>query len=293
MRQMATSPEFGPGKEGIVAAVSFCWKILWYSYTATNFQELQQSVQTRFKKSYEIIVSRSDFVATTYTAGEKFCKFKTKNFVILAYVTPRQYDIDKKDDERILADVSNRDPLGSSETKFPDEEPFHKELQLEESGDRAGYPVGSHCSNDTRTGSKCCNLRLFNAMKDGYDRHKASPNFDRYNIRNISKAIQWSVEEVFQHSAEVFVSLDDFAYATNEKNEESCKYRVDKYYVYVYTTPVPVSFLNNFSTQQKILLPVSNSSTHVQRHRKCKTIPLSSGSQWIRRYGMLQQWPSI
>lgn len=218
MRHMATSPDFGKGKEGIIAA------------------ELQQKVQQRFKKSYEVIVSRSDFVISTYTAGDTFCKFDNKGFYILAYATPKQYDIDEKEDEMELAATSNKEPLGSNETMFDNEAPWHIPLQLETSGDRAGYPVGSHCTA-ARTGSKCCSLILFNAMKSGYDSHVATSNFDPYDIRNISKAVQWNVEEVLQHSAEVIVSLDDFAYATYNNNSYLCKYRVDKYYVLAYTTP--------------------------------------------------------
>ncbi|CAO4384036.1 unnamed protein product [Caenorhabditis nigoni] len=218
MRHMATSPDFGKGKEGIIAS------------------ELQQKVQQRFKKSYEVIVSRSDFVVSSYNGGDTFCKFENKGFYILAYSTPKQYDIDEKEDEMKLAATSNKEPLGSNETMFDNEAPWHIPLQLERSGERAGYPVGSHCT-EARTGSKCCSLILFNAMKTGYDNHVATSNFDAYDIRNISKAVQWSVEEVLQHSAEVIVSLDDFAYATYNNNSYICKYRVDKYYMLAYTTP--------------------------------------------------------
>lgn len=74
-------------------------------------------------------------------------------------------------------------------------------------------------------------------MKSGYDSHIASSNFDPYDIRNISKAIQWNVEEVLQHSAEVIVSLDDFVYASYNYNNYTCKYRVDTYHILAYTTP--------------------------------------------------------
>uniref|UniRef100_A0A1I7T5R0 HintN domain-containing protein n=1 Tax=Caenorhabditis tropicalis TaxID=1561998 RepID=A0A1I7T5R0_9PELO len=218
MRHMATSPDFGVGKEGVIAA------------------ELQQKVQQRFKKSYEVIVSRSDFVISSYNGGDTFCKFDNKGFYILAYSSPKQYDIDEKEDEKKLASTSNKEPLGSDETMFNNETPWHIALRLETSGERAGYPVGSHCS-EARTGSKCCSLILFNAMKSGYDLHVSTSNFDPYDIRNISKAVQWNVEEVLQHSAEVIVSLDDFAYATYNNNSYICKYRVDQYYMLAYTTP--------------------------------------------------------
>uniref|UniRef100_A0A8R1HZB1 HintN domain-containing protein n=2 Tax=Caenorhabditis japonica TaxID=281687 RepID=A0A8R1HZB1_CAEJA len=218
MRQMATSPSFGRGKEGIIVS------------------ELQQKVQERFKKSYEVIVSQSDFAVSSWASGQSFCKFESKGFYILAYSTPKQYDIDEKEDEKKLAATSNQDPMGSEMTKFENQAPWHVELKLETFGDRAGYPIGSHCST-ARTGSKCCSLILFNAMQTGYNNHVASSNFDPYDIRNISKAVQWNVEEVLQHSAEVVVSLDDFTFASYNNNSYTCKYRVDKYHILAYTTP--------------------------------------------------------
>ncbi|CAB3399949.1 unnamed protein product [Caenorhabditis bovis] len=218
MRQMATSAEFGIGKEGIIAS------------------ELQQKVQLRFKKSFEVIVSRSDFVLSSYMNGDNICKFENRGFYILAYATPRQYDIEDSEHEKELSETSDPDPLGSSKPSFANEAPWHVPLKLEFSGPRAGYPVGSHCS-ESRTGSRCCNLILFNAMKTGYEKVINSAKFDPYDLREITKEIQWNVEEVLQHSAEVIVSLDDFTYATHNTNEYTCKYRVDKYYVLAYTTP--------------------------------------------------------
>lgn len=170
-------------------------------------------------------------------SGEKICKFQSKGFYILAYATPKQYDIEKVEEERKLADISILDPLGSMESNFPHEAPQNVQLLLESSGDRVGFPVGSHCLEEVRTGSKCCSIDMFNAMNAAYNTHMASSYFNAYDIRNISKVVQWNVEEVFQHSAEVIVALDDFVYASHYNDSFTCKYRVDRYHILAYLTP--------------------------------------------------------
>ena len=50
------------------------------------------------------------------------------------------------------------------------------------------------------------------------------------------KRLQWDAEELFQHSMEVFVSYDDFIFNVNHANDSICKFRVDKYYIFAYTT---------------------------------------------------------
>ncbi|CAI5455487.1 unnamed protein product [Caenorhabditis angaria] len=218
MMQMATSPDFGHGTESIIASV------------------IQQKVQRRFEKSFEVLVSQDDFVIRSSYIGDNICKFQNRGFFIAAYATPRQYDVEEKQKEAKFATTMNGEPLGSNKTSFDNQASWHTELKLYPSGDRAGYPVGSHCA-ETRTGSKCCSLIMFNAMNSAYNKHINNADFDPYEMRKIASEVQWNVEEVFQYSAEVIVSFDDFVYATHLDNNYTCKYRVDKYYILAYLTP--------------------------------------------------------
>ncbi|PAV74663.1 hypothetical protein WR25_21511 [Diploscapter pachys] len=70
--ELSTSPMYGPGSEGIIAG------------------RVQKAIQRRFEKSFEVIVSRGDFVFVTHHVGTIICKQFYKEFTILAYSTPRQ-----------------------------------------------------------------------------------------------------------------------------------------------------------------------------------------------------------
>ncbi|PAV77406.1 hypothetical protein WR25_16175 [Diploscapter pachys] len=185
--ELSTSPMYGPGSEGIIAGV---------------------------------IVSRGDFVFVTHHVGTVICKQFYKEFTILAYSTPRQYDIDYQLAENYFFSISVREPLGSTDIVLPNMKSFHVPLALE------------------HVGSYCCNLALYNALICAYNELIDQPNFYQYNLRQIAKKLQWDAEEIVQHSMEVIVSYDDFVFRANHQNDRVCKFRVDKYHIFAYETEV-------------------------------------------------------
>ena len=46
--------------------------------------------QARFGRSFEVIVSQSDFAIASHMVGYNNCKQKFKGYTILTYATPRQ-----------------------------------------------------------------------------------------------------------------------------------------------------------------------------------------------------------
>ncbi|CAJ0610586.1 unnamed protein product [Cylicocyclus nassatus] len=73
---------------------------------------IQQRMQLRFNRSFEAIISDSDFVLNTYYSGARQCKFETDRYFVVLYETPVQYDLSDTHSENFLASFSSRDPLG-------------------------------------------------------------------------------------------------------------------------------------------------------------------------------------
>ncbi|PAV92120.1 hypothetical protein WR25_10650 [Diploscapter pachys] len=221
--ELSTSRWYGAGSEGVIAG------------------RIQRMAQLRFERSYEVFVSRHDFAFATYHVGNAICHQFYKEFYILIYATPRQYDVDYKEAEEYFFNFAERENLGSTEITLPEMKDFHIPLAIEAEGPRAGFPVNSHCDQDHR-GSYCCNLQLFNSLFRAYRQVVRLPNFHQYNLRQFSRRLQWDAEELFQHSMEVFVSYDDFIFNVNHANNSICKFRVDKYYIFAYTTNSNITY---------------------------------------------------
>ena len=144
------------------------------------FKAIQKKVQARFRKSYEVIVCKSDFVMASHVVGHANCMWRHKGFTISvsvyfvvievyvskyrtlsfpcftllfpqAYATPRQYDHEYQTGEDYYFSIAEKEPLGSTEITLPFTRPFHVPLKLEGEGPRRGFPVGSHCEH-YRTG---------------------------------------------------------------------------------------------------------------------------------------------
>ncbi|CAD6194339.1 unnamed protein product [Caenorhabditis auriculariae] len=201
---------------------------------------IQRRVQLRYGKSFEVIASKGNFEYKSHQVGDRICKFKLKKFTIFAYATPIQYDIEDETKEQELADVSINEPLGRNDSHLEGEAPDTVPLKLngedtEES--KAGLPMGSHCS-PVRTGSRCCSVEVFNAMQEAYEKARKDPDFNPYNLRALSKKIQWGVEDVLGHSTEVIVSSRDFVHSSTFGGDNVCKYRIDEYQVLAYQSPV-------------------------------------------------------
>lgn len=62
----------------------------------------------------------------------------------------------------------------------------------------------------------------------------------------VFQTIQWNAEEMLQMSLEVFVAGDDFGFSSSYSGDAVCKYRVDRYYIMAYATPVQVQFFKLF-----------------------------------------------
>ncbi|PAV64549.1 hypothetical protein WR25_01648 [Diploscapter pachys] len=221
--ELSTSRWYGPGSEGVIAG------------------RIQRMAQLRFERSYEVFVSRHDFAFATYHVGNAICHQFYKEFYILIYATPRQYDVDYQEAENYFFNFAEREHLGSTEITLPEMKDFHTLLAIEAEGPRAGFPVNSHCDQDHR-GSYCCNVQLFNSLLRAYQQVIRLPNFHQYNLRQFSRRLQWDAEELFQHSMEVFVSYDDFIFNVNHANDSICKFRVDKYYIFAYTTNSNITY---------------------------------------------------
>ncbi|PAV78484.1 hypothetical protein WR25_09546 isoform F [Diploscapter pachys] len=221
--ELSTSPWYGAGSEGVIAG------------------RIQRMAQLRFERSYEVFVSRHDFAFATYHVGNAICHQFYKEFYILIYATPRQYDVDYQEAENYFFNFAERENLGSTEITLPEMKDFHTPLSIEAEGPRAGFPVNSHCDQDHR-GSYCCNVQLFNSLLRAYQQIIRLPNFHQYNMRQFSRRLQWDAEELFQHSMEVFVSYDDFIFNVNYANDSICKFRVDKYYIFAYTTNSNITY---------------------------------------------------
>ncbi|PAV78488.1 hypothetical protein WR25_09547 isoform B [Diploscapter pachys] len=203
LMDLGTSPQFGnPNQEGIIAG------------------RIQKMAQARFDRSFEVIVSQSDFAIASHMIGYNNCKQKFKGYTILTYATPRQYDVEHQAAEDYFFGVSAQEPKGSTDISLPGQKPFHTPLKLEAEGQRQGFPVGSQCGADglqagqtyVGQGSSCCNRDIFNAMNQAYDRYINERNFNQYDLRNLARAIQWEVENVMSHSMEVIVSKNDFVF---------------------------------------------------------------------------------
>ncbi|PAV77179.1 hypothetical protein WR25_20735 [Diploscapter pachys] len=221
--ELTTSPWYGAGSEGVIAG------------------RIQRMAQLRFERSYEVFVSRHDFALATYHVGNTICHQFYEEFYILIYATPRQYDVDYKEAEDYFFNFAERENLGSTEITLPEMKDFHTSLAIEAEGPRAGFPVNSHCDQDHK-GSYCCNVRLFDSLLRAYQQVIRLPNFHQYNLRQLSRRLQWDAEELFQHSMEVFISYDDFIFNVNHANDSICKFRVDKYHIFAYTTNSNITY---------------------------------------------------
>ncbi|EYC23700.1 hypothetical protein Y032_0015g2794 [Ancylostoma ceylanicum] len=73
---------------------------------------VQQRVQSQFNRSFEVIISESDFVVNTYYSGPRQCKFETDRYFVALYETPVQYDLADTATENFVASIDSRDPLG-------------------------------------------------------------------------------------------------------------------------------------------------------------------------------------
>ncbi|VDM55189.1 unnamed protein product [Angiostrongylus costaricensis] len=213
-----------------------------FSFTSVgNIASLiQRRVQLRFYQSFEVIVSTGDFAIASYSFGDQICKYRERGFTAIAYATPIQYDITQTEAENYYSTISARDNLGASEPFLPDQRPFNTPLALYSAGPRVGLPVGSHCLNE-RAGSKCCSVPLFNAIYSTYQSVISQPDFNPHDRRLIARMIQFNAEDILQMSLEVFVARDDFAVSSSYLGNNICKFRVDRYYIMVYATPVQVS----------------------------------------------------
>ncbi|PAV65245.1 hypothetical protein WR25_06649 [Diploscapter pachys] len=210
--ELSTSPWYGAGSEGVIAG------------------RIQRMAQLRH-----------DFAFATYHVGNAICHQFYKEFYILIYATPKQYDVDYQEAENYFFNFAEREHLGSTEITLPEMKDFHTSLAIEAEGPRAGFPVNSHCDQDHR-GSYCCNVELFNSLLQAYRQVVRLPNFHQYNLRQLSRRLQWDAEELFQHSMEVFVSYNDFIFNVNHAKNSICKFRVDKYYIFAYTTNSNITY---------------------------------------------------
>ncbi|KAK6759382.1 hypothetical protein RB195_021146 [Necator americanus] len=217
--ELSSSPQFAFASAGNIASL------------------IQKRAQLRFDQSFEVVVSSGDFALASHGVGDQTCKYKERGFTAIAYTTPTQYDITQTAAESYYASISSRDNLGATQTSLPGQRPFHTPLQLYGEGAGAGLPVGSHCG-DARSGSKCCSAPLFNVMQSSYESLINRDNFDPYNLRLIARTIQYNAEEQLQMSVEAFISTDDFAISSAYEGNEICKYRIDRYYIMAYATPV-------------------------------------------------------
>ncbi|PIO77076.1 ground-like domain protein [Teladorsagia circumcincta] len=219
--ELSSSPQFGFRSAGNIASL------------------IQKRAQGRFGQSFEVIVSLGDFATASYALGDETCKYQERGFTAMAYATPVQYDITRTEEEEYLSSISSRDPLGATEPSLPGQRAFHTPLAVVAGGARNGFPVGSHCGPE-RSGSKCCNVALFEVMQSSYESLINRPNFDPYNTRVIARTIQYDVEERLGLSFEMVVSTDDFATASSYSEDNICKFRIDRYYVMAYESPVQV-----------------------------------------------------
>ncbi|KIH54569.1 ground-like domain protein, partial [Ancylostoma duodenale] len=204
-----------------------------------------KKAQLRFDQSFEVIVSPGDFALASYGFGDQTCKYKERGFTAIAYATPRQYDITNTAAEAYYSSISSRDNLGATQPSLPGQRAFHTPLQVYGEGPGAGLPVGSHCT-DARTGSKCCNAQLFGVMQNAYESVITRNNFNPYDMRLIARTIQFAVEEQLQMSFETIVSTDDFAFSSDYSGTGVCKYRIDRYYIMAYETPVQYPIHSQF-----------------------------------------------
>ncbi|CAJ0589732.1 unnamed protein product [Cylicocyclus nassatus] len=216
--ELSSSPKFATTSAGNIASL------------------IQKRAQLRFKQSFEVIVSTSNFSIASYGFGDQTCKYKERGFTVIAYATPIQYDISDKEAEEYYASVSSQDELGATQPSLPGQRPFHTLLRTYDRGDREGFPVGSHCGAE-RAGSRCCSLDLFTSMQRSYNELIRRDDFDPYDLRRIARALQYNAEGDLGHSVEVIVSTDDFAISSAYSGDNTCKYRVDRYYLMTYASP--------------------------------------------------------
>lgn len=236
--ELSSSPQFSFASAGNVASL------------------IKLRAQRRFGQSFEVIVSSGDFATASYSYGDNICKYSERGFTAMAYATPVQYDITQTAAENYMASISSLDNLGATEPFLPGQRSFHTPLALTAGGERAGFPMGSHCGEE-RAGSRCCNLPLFNVMRSSYNSIVNSPGFDPYDTRRLARTIQWNAEEMLQMSLEVFVAGDDFGFSSSYSGDAVCKYRVDRYYIMAYATPVQYPIHSEIYDDSGPAVPVS------------------------------------
>ncbi|EYC23704.1 hypothetical protein Y032_0015g2794 [Ancylostoma ceylanicum] len=236
--ELSSSPQFAFTSAGNIASL------------------IQKRAQLRFDQSFEVIVSPGDFALASHGFGDQTCKYKERGFTAIAYATPRQYDITQTAAESYYSSISSRDNLGATQPFLPGQRAFHTPLQVYGEGAGAGLPVGSHCT-DSRAGSKCCNAQLFNVMQSAYDSVISRNDFNPYDMRLIARTIQFNVEEQLQMSFETIVSTDDFAFSSDYSGNDVCKYRIDRYYVMTYATPVQYPIHSQFYEDSGPAIPIN------------------------------------
>ncbi|WKY14550.1 hypothetical protein Q1695_000241 [Nippostrongylus brasiliensis] len=224
---LSSSPQFAFGRAGNIASL------------------IQKRIQQRFSQSFEVFVSSDDFAMASYYKGDQICKYQERGFTVMAYATTVQYDTTNTAAESFYSSISYRDPLGATEPSLPGMRAAHTPLALYGEGGRAGFPVGSHCG-ESRAGSKCCNLPLFNVMTTSYESVINRPDFDPYDTRLLARTIQWNAEEMLGMSLEVVISSDDFAFSTSYGGDAVCKYRIDRYHIMAYASPVQYPIHTDF-----------------------------------------------
>ncbi|VDL69222.1 unnamed protein product [Nippostrongylus brasiliensis] len=229
---LSSSPQFAFGRAGNIASL------------------IQKRIQQRFSQSFEVFVSSDDFAMASYYKGDQICKYQERGFTVMAYATTVQYDTTNTAAESFYSSISYRDPLGATEPSLPGMRAPHTPLALYGEGGRAGFPVGSHCG-ESRAASRKQTLVRLKGLKIGSSVHETScppKNTDRTHFSELKakKTIQWNAEEMLGMSLEVVISSDDFAFSTSYGGDAVCKYRIDRYHIMAYASPVQYPIHTDF-----------------------------------------------
>ncbi|XGW35246.1 hypothetical protein V3C99_018901 [Haemonchus contortus] len=239
---------------------------------------VQKRVQSRFNRSFEVIISEADFVINTYYSGSRQCKFETDRYYVALYETPTQYDLNNVARENELASVDSRDPLGWKQAPLAVPEDFQDIGIIDsEAGSRASNkvlpgddfnlktPIVSVAgSTDGKTGTfrrqatedsaATCAGRGPNAdasrpltfsANECCDsrlaqimRSAADDSSSFAHLGDAAKFIQRRIQLEYLLSFEVIISAGDFATSTYYHGTNTCKIRVGQYNVLAYETPV-------------------------------------------------------
>ncbi|KAK6759383.1 hypothetical protein RB195_021146 [Necator americanus] len=188
---------------------------------------VQQRIQSRFNRSFEVVISESDFVINTYYSGPRQCKFETDRYFVALYETPTQYDVADTTVENFLASIDSRDPLGWKQAPLAEQNealPVDGTTNIESGSDSdvaslsgsSAASSGSAASNSatssaqpgsggacswrgsaadanvpyTFTSEECCDVRLNIIMRDAATRSRDTPHLGdsaKYDPFNIAQ----------------------------------------------------------------------------------------------------------